>query len=131
MKTILIVDDEPDIRKTLAGVLGPAYKLLEAGDGAEALKIAGVQAPDLVFLDVSMPDMDGVEVLEVLKRARPALPVIMLTGEQDIGIAKRSLDFGATMYITKPYEARYVREQVKRLLSGEVQPADDKPWRIV
>lgn len=134
MKKILIVDDEPDIRQTLAGVLGPVYKVLEACDGVEAIKIAGSEAPDLVFLDVSMPKMNGVEVLEVLKRARPTLPVIMLTGEQDLSIAKNSLDFGATMYVTKPYDARYIREQVERLLAcaaGDVPSPNDKPWRVV
>ncbi len=133
MKKILIVDDEPDIRKTLGGVFGPAYQVLEASDGVDGLKIAAHEMPDLVFLDVTMPRMNGIEVLEILKRGRPTLPVIMLTGEQDLAAAKRSLDFGATMYVTKPYEAGYLREQVERLLacaSGDIPPADDKPWRV-
>lgn len=133
MKKLLIVDDEPDIRRTLALVFSGSYAVVEAGDAAAALKLAADENPDLVFLDVVMPDMSGIEVLEVLKRGRPALPVIMLTGEQDLEVAKRSLEFGATMYVTKPYDARYLREQVDRVLAcaaGE-PPVNDKPWRVV
>jgi len=130
MKKLLIADDEPDVRKTLALVFAKAYEIVEACDGAEAVRVADEEKPDLVLLDVMMPEMTGIQVLEALKLTRANLPIIMLTGEQDLDTAKRTLDHGATMYVTKPYDPKYLRQQVDRLLTTEGEEGNDKPWRI-
>ncbi len=130
MKKLLIVDDEPDIRRTLSLLFKDSYEVLEAGDGNEAVRLAGSRAPDLVFLDVVMPGMDGLAALESLKKVRPNMIVIMLTGEQEIAVAKEALDHGASMYVTKPYEPNFLRAEVERLLTAGPAKANEKPWRV-
>lgn len=104
--TILIVDDEPDmvelLRRTVMRELG--WKVLTAGSGKEALQADGEGFPDLVLLDIKMPDMDGMEVLGIL-RQRPDPPtVIMMTAYGVIELAVESIRQGAYDFITKPFD---------------------------
>jgi DNA-binding NtrC family response regulator len=129
-KSILIVDDDADLRNSLAVILGPLFHALTASNGAEALYVLKKEHPSLMLLDVSMPGLSGLEVLEAAKAANPALKVIMLTSHQEIEIAVEALNLGAVEYVTKPFNADYIRAEVSRLI-GPAEPANDKPWRVV
>ncbi len=100
---ILIVDDEESIRKTLGGILeDEGYNVWLARDGKEAMELAREKLPHLVILDIWMPGMDGMEVLEKLKEQAPLLPVVMISGHGNIETAVRATKLGAQDFIEKP-----------------------------
>lgn len=102
-KQILIVDDEERIRQSLSGVLGDeGYQISEAKEGNQALKQIENDPPDLVLLDIWMPGMDGIEVLERIKSLNPSLPVIMISGHANIELAVKATKLGAFDFIEKP-----------------------------
>jgi len=105
-ETILIVDDEQSIRDSLAGLLADeGYATRCAADGEEGLKaLRGGQGadPDLVLLDIAMPGRDGVDILEEMRRTRPELPVVMMSGHATIETAVRATQLGAYDFIEKP-----------------------------
>src|SRR5215207_3502860 len=97
---ILVVDDEAEIRKSLRMILEyEGYDILEASSGADGLVIADREAPDLVFLDVKMPGMDGLEVLQRLQAARETLPVVVISGHASKEEVARSIKRGALDFI--------------------------------
>ena len=100
---ILIVDDEKSIRTTLAAILNDeGYRPIAAGSGPEALARIGEEVPDVVILDIWLPDMDGIDTLAELKRQWPELPVIMVSGHGTIETAVKATKLGAYDYIEKP-----------------------------
>ena len=102
-KIILVVDDEKDIRISLTGILeDEGYQVMNAASGVEALECARQDLPDLVFLDIWMPGMDGLETLEKLKTLYPQITVIMISGHGTIETAVRSTKLGAFDFIEKP-----------------------------
>ncbi len=127
---ILIADDDADMRRALRGVLSPHAKVVEAPDGAAALRLLGECRPRLVLLDVVMPEMNGIEALQAIRERSPELPVLMLTGEADIAMAKLALDSGARAYITKPFEPEKLLEEVLRLIAPAPAETPEKPWRV-
>jgi CheY-like chemotaxis protein len=105
-KTILVVDDDDDIRSLLRAMLERgAHRVVEAADGAEALAVIGRAPPDLVLLDVNMPDLDGTEVCRRVKAAPTTrgLPVLVLTAAVQEENRQRCIDAGADGYLTKPF----------------------------
>ena len=116
---LLVVDDEPNNLQVLRYVLQADYRLLFATDGERALAIARQQQPDLVLLDVMMPQMDGHAVCAALKAdaATAHIPVIFVTALTDSHDEARGLDLGAVDYITKPISAPVVRARVRTHLS--------------
>jgi CheY-like chemotaxis protein len=119
MKKVLIVDDENSTRRLVAVTLaGGAYQVLEARDGAEALDVIGREQPDVVLLDIQMPEIDGIEVCRRVK-ADPALAgtvVVMLTAQAQADARRRATEAGADTFLTKPFSPLQVLEMVKRLL---------------
>lgn len=116
---ILLVDDMEDILSVVRKLL-PGCEVFEARTGARALELASSLAPDLVVLDVHLPDMTGVKVMEKLDGLSPKPVVIMLTGDDTVETAGRSLAAGAFAYITKPFEAAELLDLViKGLEHGE------------
>lgn len=102
-KTIMIVDDEPSIRTSLEGVLeDEGYKAIAASSGEEALKIMEEEVPDLVFLDIWMPGIDGIETLKRMRDLYPGLQVIMISGHGTIETAVSATKLGAFDFIEKP-----------------------------
>ena len=100
---VLIVDDEPQIRRFLrASLQAHDYDVLEAENGKEAVKACTVQKPDLVILDLGLPDMDGLDVLKTL-REWSTVPVIVLSIRSDDQDKIGALDRGANDYVTKPF----------------------------
>src|SRR3954471_3530580 len=112
---VLIVDDAPESIDVLRGVLGAEYQIKAAIHGAIALELVEASPPDLILLDVMMPEMNGFEVCERLK-ANPTsahIPVIFVTTLADAGSEGRGLELGAVDYLTKPFVPTLVRSRVK------------------
>jgi DNA-binding response OmpR family regulator len=119
--TILIVDDEPDIRAILETFLqAHGFRTLTAADGIEAVELGVNRRPDLVLLDVMMPDMSGFQVARMLKDdpATAQIPVIMLTAKTQQSDRFWGLDSGAVAYIHKPFELQDVLDQVRLQLAA-------------
>jgi len=103
MTTVLVVDDEPQIARALRiNLAARGYQVLAAADGAGALRAAADGKPDVVVLDLGLPDVDGIVVLERLRRWT-AVPVIVLSARTDPTDKVRALDAGADDYVTKPF----------------------------
>src|SRR5436190_22189318 len=103
-ENILIVDDDAGVRDSIGAVLSDeGFKVRYAVDGVEALARAGEQRPDLVLLDVSLPGMDGIQVLEKLRDGHEGLPVIVISGHGNIETAVRATRLGAVGFIEKPF----------------------------
>jgi two-component system, OmpR family, KDP operon response regulator KdpE len=102
-ETILVVDDEPQIRRFLrTSLVAHGYDVLEAVDGAEALRQATTGHPDLIVLDLGLPDMEGFDVLKKVREFSP-VPVFILSVRSREGEKVKALDLGADDYITKPF----------------------------
>lgn len=116
---ILVADDNQQIRMLVSAALRIlGHELLMAVDGEEALKLATEELPDLVLLDVQMPQLDGFEVLTFLRK-RPetaAMKVIMLTTAAQTADKKRGAELGAIDYVVKPFEPKVLRGVVERVL---------------
>ena len=118
--TVLIVDDMPENIDILRGILKQNYKLKIATNGANALKIAkGQQPPDIILLDIMMPEMDGYEVCEKLKQdpATQPIPVIFITAKTAVEDEQRGFELGAVDYILKPFNAAIVEARVRTQLT--------------
>ena len=100
---VLVVDDEPQLRRFLrASLPAQGYRIVEAATGEEALREAAARAPDLVLLDLGLPDLDGVEVTRRL-REWSAAPIVVLSARDQEQDKIRALDAGADDYLTKPF----------------------------
>ena len=116
---ILLVDDEQDLVWALRHSLSDeGYKVLAAGNGAEALALAQRESPDLVILDIVMPGLDGLEVCRRLRRdpALAAVPILFLTVRNDIEDRVIGLNGGADDYLVKPFDVRELKARVRALL---------------
>ena len=115
-KSVLIVDDENMNMFALTHMLRPDYTVYAAKNGQSAIRIAKKQLPDVVLLDILMPEMDGYEVLAHLKSDEETqkIPVIFITGLISPEDEKRGLEMGAADYISKPFEAEDVRTKIRK-----------------
>jgi DNA-binding response OmpR family regulator len=114
--TILLVDDEDAVQKLLAYPLErEGFRVLQARDGEDALRMFGQERVDLVVLDLMLPKLDGLEVCRRL-RGRSTVPIIMLTARDDELDKVVGLELGADDYITKPFSIREFRSRVRALL---------------
>ncbi len=116
MPRILVVDDDPHIRSVLLFALSrDGMEVLEAADGLAAIEVLARHAPDLVLLDLTMPELDGTEVCRRL-RQRSDVPVIMLSSRDEELDRVLGLELGADDYVTKPFSPREVVARVRALL---------------
>ena len=119
MSKVLIVEDEANIRQLVKYNLEKeSYQVLEAEDGLQGLRLAKAEKPDLVLLDLMLPQMDGLEVCRSLKgnQATSALPIIMLTAKSEEIDKVIGLELGADDYMTKPFSPRELVARVKAVL---------------
>ncbi len=127
--SILIVDDEPFLRSTLAVILKRVgYLTQEAADAQQALESLSQDHFDLVFLDLQMPDRDGLDLLPELLRAAPGIPVLILTANGSVEKAVEALRLGARDYLLKPVEPGEIVTRVDDILkerSRPIPPRDD------
>lgn len=126
MNRILVVDDEPQILRALAiNLRARHYEVFTAATGTEALSEAAAHNPDLVVLDLGLPDMDGIEVISRL-RGWSSVPIVILSGRSDSTDKVDALDAGADDYVTKPFSVdellARLRAASRRATSGETQP---------
>ena len=118
-KKILVVDDEPAVRKLMEQFLtGRGYEVRLAENGRLALAALDTFAPDLVLLDMHMPELDGVETLKGLAARSPALPVIMVTVNDDVETTSRLIQLGAADYVPKPFNLDYLEQAITIQLSA-------------
>jgi two-component system KDP operon response regulator KdpE len=129
--TILIVDDEPRIRDFVRMNLElEHYRVLEASNGIEALEQLRENLPDLVVLDVMMPEMNGFETLKAIREVS-TVPVVMLTVRQSEQDRIRGLDLGADDYIAKPFSPRELLSRIRALLRRSLMPPPSRKTEIV
>ena len=126
--TILIIDDEPSVRESLKAILatpssGPpaaggedGYVILQAESGEQALELAEKTRPDVVLLDIIMPGLDGITVLERLRAKDRMTPIIMLTATKTVKTAVDAMKLGATDYLTKPFDVDELRLIIRQAL---------------
>jgi DNA-binding response OmpR family regulator len=129
--TVLVVDDEPrlvDVVRMNLEVEG--YRVVEAANGYEALDRLKQDLPDLVILDVMMPELDGFETLRRIRDVS-SVPVIMLTVRQEESDRIRGLEIGADDYLTKPFSPRELQTRIKALLRRTFMPSPARKTRIV
>jgi len=115
-KPILIVDDEEGPREALRMVFKGEYKILTAKDGQECLDLVRRERPSLILLDVRLPGMDGIEVLQRIKKIRPETPVIVISAMGSHKTVIDALKLGAVDFIAKPIDVIQVRDAVRRAL---------------
>lgn len=122
LKTILIADDEETVRSLVKRLLDKTYKVIEADNGEEAVKVAVNQKPDLILMDILMPKMDGLTACYAIKRnqATKEIPVVMLTAVDYELNRKLSQDvMGAQGYITKPFNSEALMSMIAKSLAAE------------
>lgn len=125
MTTILVVDDEHQIRALLHSTLRFAgYDVLEAADGTAALDMLSASDIDLIVLDVGLPDIDGFEMVRLLRSRNVLTPVLMLTARLEVEDRVHGLRLGADDYVTKPFSAAEIVARVEALLRRANQPTD-------
>jgi ligand-binding sensor domain-containing protein/signal transduction histidine kinase/CheY-like chemotaxis protein len=117
--TLLIVDDNAELRDLIRESFTAHYKVFESENGADALKVANEQIPDLIISDVMMPEMNGFELCEKLKTDERTshIPVILLTAKTTQNDQLEGLETGAELYLTKPFSTRVLELSVRNLLS--------------
>lgn len=117
---ILIVDDNEVMRALLRGILrNEEYEIVgEARNGAIALEMTDLLRPDIVCMDVEMPEMGGLEALQHIKSTRPETAVVMVTGNASIDNVKVAIQNGACAFIVKPFNAAKVVDTLQRAYAG-------------
>ena len=118
-KKVLIVDDEPNVRRLSRKILSNTFDVVEAEDGRQAIEIANNQKPDVILMDMMMPRMDGLSACHAIKKApnTKSIPVIMVTA---IGFElniKLSQQMGATGYVTKPFSSQDLLDKIGEVLT--------------
>jgi DNA-binding response OmpR family regulator len=124
-RTILVVDDEPTLRETLAETLeADGFRVVTAADGREALARFREHHPDLVVLDLMLPELSGIEVCRIL-RQESGVPILMLTAKSSEVDKVVGLELGADDYVTKPFSLRELNARIRALLRRTDQPSPD------
>lgn len=113
---ILVVDDSADLRALLVCALAPLGEVLEAANGREALRRVKADKPGLMLLDVTMPKMGGLAVLKSARALDAGLPIVMLTGDADLAVARKAIDLGARALIMKPFDVDGMIAKLRGLL---------------
>ncbi len=117
--TILAIDDQPAAHKVLTRLLESEFSIHPAYSGAEGLKKVNLIAPDLILLDMKMPEMSGLTVLKKLRESDKNIPVIILTAYGNVNSAVQAIKLGAADYIEKPFGDGKLKQAVKTILKGK------------
>ena len=131
-RRVLVVDDEPSIVDAVATSLRyEGFEVLEAGTGREALALAKSAPPDLMVLDVMLPDLDGIEVTRRLRSERLGIPVLFLTARDTVGDKLAGLDAGGDDYVTKPFSLAEVVARARGILRRTIgEPGSETALRF-
>jgi DNA-binding response OmpR family regulator len=128
-RTILVVDDEPTLRETLVDALeADGFRVVAAADGREALARFRAERPDLVLLDLMLPELSGIEVCRII-RAESGVPIVMLTAKDSELDKVVGLELGADDYVIKPFSLRELSARIRALFrrSEQAVAVDDPP----
>jgi DNA-binding NtrC family response regulator len=118
-RRLLVVDDDPVIVRLLRTIFArEGFDVSAAEDGESGVGRALAETPDVVILDLELPKLDGIQALERLKADRPTVPIIMLTGRNDVRSAVRAIQLGAFDYVTKPFDPDEVSVSVRRAIEA-------------
>jgi len=133
-KKVLIIDDEKINIISLAHFLKPQYEIIVAIDGVSGLEVVKKQIPDIILLDIVMPNMSGFDVIEKLKESEVTkdIPVIFISGLNNSGDEAKGLEYGAVDYIVKPFNKNIVNAKVKlHLQISEYKRAIDELCKLL
>jgi DNA-binding NtrC family response regulator len=117
-RRILLVDDEQDILDILHEHFAKECDVETAADGMTALAIVRARRPDVIFLDINMPGINGVDVLKSVKELDATIPVLMITANADNALAAEAIKRGAFSYVPKPFDLKYLNHLVAAALSS-------------
>jgi len=129
-RTVLIADDEPAVRKLVCRMLDKEYDVVEAQDGAEAVSLASSLRPDIIFMDMMMPEMNGLSACYAIKlnETTREIPVVMLTAISYELNKRLSEDvLGADGYITKPFTRESLLEEMGRVMRSGGDATEQAP----
>ena len=129
MKSLLIVDDEIGARESLKMVFKEDFEVLLAKSAEESFSQMKEHTPDVILLDILLPDLDGLKVLEWMKREDPDTIVIMITATRTVRTAVEAMKLGAYDYVTKPFDLDELRLIVNRALSNQALQKEVKYLR--
>ena len=126
--TILIVDDEPPIRRLLrTSLASQGFQVIEMADGRSALAEIERSCPDLVVLDLGLPDLDGLEVIRLLRADGNVVPILVLSSRSDEKGKVEALDLGADDYVTKPFGTGELFARIRAALRHRLQQQGEQP----
>jgi two-component system KDP operon response regulator KdpE len=124
---VLVVDDEPPIRKLLRlGLSKQGYESLEAPSGKAGLELLA-QDPDLIILDLGLPDIDGLELLRMIREQNERVPIVVLSSRDDEAGKVRALDLGADDYVTKPFGMDELLARMRTAVRHQLQVQGERP----
>ena len=124
---ILVVDDEPPIRKLLRmGLSTQGYEVLDAPNGETALELLA-QSPDLIVLDLGLPDIQGLELLRTMRARNESVPIVVLSSRGDEAGKVEALDLGADDYVTKPFGMDELLARMRAALRHQLQAHGERP----
>ncbi len=124
---VLVIDDEPPIRKLLKmGLQTQGYAIIEAHDGRTGLDKL-TEDPDLVILDLGLPDTDGFDLLEKIRARKESVPIVVLSSRGDEAGKVRALDLGADDYVTKPFGTEELLARMRAALRHQLQVHGERP----
>jgi two-component system KDP operon response regulator KdpE len=124
---VLIVDDEPPIRKLLRmGLSTQGYDVLDAPNGKTAIELAA-QKPDLIILDLGLPDIQGLELLRILRSRDERVPIVVLSSRGDEAAKVQALDLGADDFVTKPFGMDELLARIRTALRHQLQVQGERP----
>jgi len=124
---VLVIDDEPPIRKLLRmGLTTQGYQILDAPNGKTALELMS-QGPDLVILDLGLPDIQGLELLRMIRARSESVPIVVLSSRDDEAGKVEALDFGADDYVTKPFGMDELLARMRAALRHQLQLHGERP----
>jgi len=115
---ILIVDDQKGVRRLLEELFRQeGWEVRSAADGLEAIDLAEEIVPDLILMDVKMPNMNGLEATHEIMQRQPAIPIIMMTAYGEIEVVRQALDAGVKRCISKPFDIKALRDMVDNVMA--------------
>src|SRR5947209_17554746 len=129
---VLVVDDDHGVRESFRLILEDRYEVLEAADGRQALERLRASPVDLVLLDIRLPEMDGIEVLERMKAVDDGVEVILVTAVKTVRIAVDAMKLGAFHYLTTPFDEDELLSLIRRALEKRSRSEErrvGKEWR--
>ena len=125
---VLVIDDEPPIRKLLrVGLTAHGYQTIEASSGKMALELLTEQPPDLVVLDLGLPDMQGHDLLRAMRARNDRVPIVVLSSRDDEAGKVQALDSGADDYVTKPFGMDELLARMRAALRHQLQTHGERP----